>query len=1144
MSQLHDSEIEETTVDEAGKTERLASLRSQLKPGKQFWKSFEELAGTQEFQQWVEDEFPNRKSLLEVDRRQFLTLGGAAFAMAGLSGCRILTPSKAVPYVRAPEELVTGKKMMYATALPRGGFGRGVLVESHEGRPTKIEGNPRHPDTRGASDVWLQAEALNLYDPDRAQSVIFDRELTSWDQFLSVLRQELGTLGTAGGAGFAILTETITSPVLGSQIRQLLARYPGTRWVQWDPVNRDNVHAGTRLAFGRPVNPVYRLGSARVIVSLDADFLLTMPGNLRYASDFASGRRVRASRPAMNRLYAIESGMSITGAMADNRLPVKPSEIETVARALYARVVGGGAGTGSPYDTFLDALARDLAANRGVAVVVPGDEASPAVHALAHGINQALGAVGSTVVYTAPVEVEPATQLADLRTLVADMNAGRVKALLIMGGNPVYNAPRDLGFSDALVKVPFSIRLGRYEDETGNLCKWQLPESHPLEAWGDLRAFDGTTSIVQPLIAPLYETRSAIELMAEVLGQPRPGYDIVRGFYEGQQGITGTPGAAASAAFDRFWEKVLVDGVVPNTAAPAVAVTAATGLDTTLPATPAPAGGQFEVVFRPDPTIWDGSYANNSWLQEIPKPLTTITWDNAALMNPRTAKAIGIIPSDAQSDIVNISQATGKRLVSITVGGATLKQIAVWVQPGVPDNTVVLHLGYGRTMAGSVGNGQGFDTYQVRLADGLHYAAASITPAAGVYQISVTQPHHTLRADYEEHNRDIVRAGTIEEFEKRTGDVVKHVHVPHAPEATAYGTPLESQGHGEGGTGAHGEGGGEHKADGSGGGEHNVGGHNQTADGEIIADWYRKQWRYTDKSQVNKEGWPSLYPEYSGKGYNQWGMVIDHTTCIGCNACVAACQAENNIPTVGKEQVGKGREMHWLRIDTYYATGADDLEEPEILFQPMLCVHCEKAPCEPVCPVAATVHSHEGLNQMIYNRCVGTRYCSNNCPYKVRRYNFLKWTQAAGGPTTLNFVELPVLKLLNNPEVTVRGRGVMEKCTYCVQRINSARIEAKKEQREIRDGEVITACQQACPTQTIFFGDINNPNSVVSRLKREPHDYGVLSELNTRPRTTHLAKIRNPNPELKSAAEAAPRVRGGSQGEQAREPAATGAPVE
>ncbi|HVK06740.1 MAG TPA: TAT-variant-translocated molybdopterin oxidoreductase [Armatimonadaceae bacterium] len=1120
------------------------SARLEGKRGKQLWRSLEEIAETPEFQEWVDDEFPNRSSLLGMDRRRFLTLGGAALALAGLSGCRILPNTKAVPFVRSPEDLVTGRPLAFATALPRNGYAVGVVAKSYEGRPVKIEGNPRHPASLGATDVFEQAEILSLYDPDRAQGITDRGEYATWDQFVDALRPRLKEQRAKQGAGLRVLSGTVTSPTLAAQRADVLAKFPAARWHHYDPVNRDSVRAGAVTAFGRPVNTVYRLQNARVIVSLDADFLHSHPGNLRLAREFADGRRIRGGAGAreMNRLYVVESATTITGASADHRWPVKPSEVEVVARALHGRLVGGGgAGAASNPVGWFEAMVEDLEANRGRCVVIPGEQSSPAVHAYAHAINEALGSVGQTVVHTEWLEAGEEAHADSLRDLAEAMNAGRVDMLLILGGNPVYNAPADVDFAGALSKVRLKIRQGLYQDETSALSDWHIPGTHPLETWSDLRAFDGTVSVVQPLIAPLYDGRSEHELIAEIQDLPRPGLDIVQSHWRER--------GPAGASFDRWWQTILHDGLIPGSALPPLAVTVAAGNVAALPAPTTPAGGEkvVELNFRPDQTIWDGRYANNSWLQELPKPVTTLTWDAAAILSPLTAREIGVVATDGASDAENAAQASGKAVISLKVGERTLK-MPVLIQPGHPNGVVTVPLGFGRTAAGRVGTqdvaeGQAyagwFNAYLLRTLAAPDFVTGVEAGTTGeAYRLSTTQAHHLMRGtDINEHdNRDIVRFTSFDEYVEKGGKV--------GPESSHHGGGAGGDEHG-GGESGHGAVDG-HAAAGAPG---SAAGDNVSADAhaqkdqeglqthptgpedtgkfgkDIVADWNREEWSYTDKSLVDKENLPSFYPEFSSKGFNAWAMSIDLTTCIGCNACVAACQAENNIPTVGKEQVGRGREMHWLRIDHYFSANAADpagLEKPEQVdsyFMPVPCMQCEKAPCEPVCPVAATIHSHEGLNQMVYNRCIGTRYCSNNCPYKVRRFNFLKWTAGKGGSRTLNF-DLPVLKLAANPDVTVRGRGVMEKCTYCVQRINVARIEAKKEEREIRDGEVVTACQQACPTRTIIFGDLNNPNSEVSKLKREPHDYALLAELNTRPRTTYLARVTNPNPKIKVAASA------------------------
>lgn len=1136
----------------AGMQEKLAG-----KSGRLLWKTLDELADTEEFKSWVEDEFPNRADLLNIDRRQFLKVGGAALAMAGLTGCRILPQPKAVPYVRSPEDMVSGETLAYATTLTHNGYGLGVLVEQYEGRPIKIEGNPSHPASLGATDVFEQAELLNMYDPDRSQSVVHKGEVAGWNEFTDALRKVRPQWGTPGGIidGLAvngtpggrlrILTGAVTSPTLTAQIRKLIAKYPGTVWHAYDSLNRSNVYTGTGTAFGRQLNPVYNLQEASVIVSLDADFFKTLPGNIRYARDWADGRRVRgAEGGTMNRLYVIESSTTTTGTSADHRYPVKPSEVELVARALFESVVEGTTSVTQPV-SWLPALVADLKAAGTTAVVIPGEEATVAVHAYAHAINAQLGAIGTTVNYTAPIETSPTNHLSSLTSLVEAINDGQVDTLVILGGNPVYDAPADLNFAAALKKVPNSIQHSLYQDETAEFVSWHIPATHALETWGDVRAFDGTTSLVQPLIAPLYEgNKSDLELIGELLDEPRYGYDILRDTYVPLGG----------ANFEKWWQQTLIDGVVSNTKAPVVTgLTARVSAVSGLPV-PAPASG-IEINFRPDPHVWDGRYSNNSWLMELPRPVTTVTWDNVAVVSPATAQKLGATPTYGSSEAENAAKISGKAVVLLSLPGIDAKvSIPAWILPGQPNDVITLSLGFGRTRVGAVGENVGANVYPLRTSKTMSYGVgatgtrAKRTPEGdslnlvgdatngnsvdvfGDYRVAATQAQHLMRGiDIKEtEDRDIVRHASLEEYKQKAGKVGPEGH--HGGGGTTEGDADE---HGGGSPGAT-----------HGGAAAQEGAANLPVDPkhgpDIIADkglpipglQGRGNWAYSDRDPAertitNPEGIVSLYPEYSKSNYNAWAMNIDLTTCIGCNACTIACQAENNIPTVGKEQVGRGRAMHWLRIDHYFSTVASDvigLKDPaqvESYFMPVACMHCEKAPCEPVCPVAATIHSHEGLNQMIYNRCVGTRYCSNNCPYKVRRFNFLKWTAGWGGKGTLNFFDLPVLKLAANPEVTVRGRGVMEKCSYCTQRINAVRIKAKKEQREIQDGEIVTACQQVCPTNAIIFGDLNDPNSEVSKLKQQPHDYGLLAELNTRPRTTYLAKIRNINPAIPRLAEVA-----------------------
>jgi len=982
----------------------LAAIRARLSAvkGKAYWRSLEELAETPEFQELLRREFPRQaNAAAALSRRDFLKFTAAALALAGLAACSSQPPEKIVPYVKQPENLVPGKALYFATALTLAGYATGVLVESHEGRPTKIEGNPGHPASLGATDAFAQAEILTLYDPDRSQHVLQAGKPSTWADFLTALAAALKEQESGQGAGLRIVTGAISSPTLASQIDALLKKYPAAKWIQYEPVNRDNVYEGSRLAFGEVVEPHYRFDRAQVILSLDADFLRTPAGGVRYTRDFTDGRRVRSNRMSMNRLYAVESTPTITGAVADHRLPQRASQIESFARALAAQLgvkveLSGGTAHSVP-DQWLSALIKDLQQHRGSSLIVAGDHQPPAVHALVHAMNDVLGNTNKTVVYTASVISAPVNQTEALKQLAADLEAGSVRIMAFIGTNPVYTAPADLDFASKLPKAALKIHLGLYGDETSALCDWHIPETHPLESWSDARAYDGTVSLVQPLILPLYDGKSAHELLAALLGgdPKQTAHDVVQAYWKAKA-------ANLSANFDAAWKMALNDGLIAGSAAQAVEVKLASPLS--LPASTAAANNGLEVIFQSDAATWDGRYANNGWLQELPRPLSLLTWDNVASISPATAQRLQFATGD---------------VVELRYKGRSLRA-PVWIQPGHADESVTLTLGYGRKNAGKIGSGLGYNAYSLRTSDAPWFASGvEIAKTGQQYPLVTTQGHNNVE------NRDLIRSTTLDNF-------TKHPDYVHANE------PKQPAG--------------------------------------------------------------SLYPAHPYTGH-AWGMAIDSSACVGCNACIIACQAENNIPTVGKDEVSRGREMHWLRVDRYFSGGLDN---PATDFQPVPCMQCENAPCEPVCPVGATAHSDEGLNDMVYNRCIGTRYCSNNCPYKVRRFNFFQYAD----------YDTASLKLLHNPDVTVRSRGVMEKCTYCVQRIQNARINADREGRALRDGEIKTACQQVCPAQAIVFGDINDPNSLVSQLKAQPHNYALLSELNTRPRTTYLGKVRNPNPEI------------------------------
>jgi molybdopterin-containing oxidoreductase family iron-sulfur binding subunit len=990
------------------------------KTGPEYWRSLEELAGSQEFQEALHREFPKGASewLDSVSRRGFLKVMGASLGLAGMTGCVKLPLEPIVPYVRQPENVVPGRPKYYATAVTLGGYASPVLVESHLGRPTKIEGNDLHPASQGGTDIFTQASILGLYDPDRSQSVVSLGDQRSWQSFLTAIRGPLSAQKPLQGAGIRILTPIISSPTLADQLRNFLKIYPQAKWHVYEPVNRDNVLEGAKLAFGQPVETRYDFSKADVIVSLDADFLSAgFPGNTRYIRDFAARRNPDSGN--MNRLYVIESTPTSTGAKADHRFPMRAGWIHGFAGA-WNKWKGASAAdiqnSGAASNDNDAAVMLDLDRHQGSSIVIPGDHQPAAVHSLAHSINAALGNVGKTVFYSDPVDANPVNQTESLKELVADMNAGKVDLLIILGGNPAYDAPADLNFAEVLKsnKVPLRVHLGLYNDETAELCHWHVNATHELESWGDARAYDGTVSIIQPLIAPLYNGKSALEFVALLNGQAdASGYDLVRAYWA--KYITPPCAGLGCKTFEDVWRRSLHDGWIEGTAFQTESI--ATRSAASVPASGPQAAGSnaIELNIRRDATVYDGQFSNNGWLQELPKPMSKLTWDNAVLIGPKMAERLGIKTEDVVELELNAKKVQGP----------------VWIQAGHPDNSVTVTLGYGRTRAGRVGTAQGFNAYALRTTAAPWIASGvKITKTGDTYKLASTQGMQSMETP-DGGNRPLVREGTLAEYIKDP-TFAKEEEVPK--ELTLY-TP---------------------------------------------------------------------YP-YDKETY-AWGMAIDLNSCVGCNNCMLACQSENNIAVVGKEQIVIGRHMHWIRVDAYYQ---GDRDNPKAFFQPVPCMQCENAPCEVVCPVGATNHTTEGLNDMVYNRCVGTRYCSNNCPYKVRRFNFLLFQDW----------DTPQYKMMRNPDVSVRSRGVMEKCTYCVQRINERRIDAEtasvREGKDIRIGdELQTACQQSCPADAIVFGNINDPNSKVSKLKAQARNYSLLGELNTRPRTTYLAEVRNPNPEL------------------------------
>ena len=936
----------------------------------------------------------------ELSRREFLRLASASLALAGLGACTKQPIEKIVPYVKQPEGMVPGKPLHFATATTCNGYAQGIIVTSREGRPIKIEGNPDHPASLGSTTIWAQADLLDLYDPDRAQAVMRGENISTWNDFLHNVDLALAAQQPSGGAGIHILTNTITSPTLIAQLQTVLKTFPNAKWHRWNPISPGSVNGEV----------VYDFTKAKVIVGLDSDFLFTHPAALRYARDFALARRVADPTDAtMSRLYIAEPTPTITGSNADHRIAVAARDIRALAEEIAVRIGASPRSAPLPkelvsFEPWIQVAANDLVANRGASIVIAGDGQPAEVHELLAEIDNHLGNLQSTVMRRSAIEVSRANHRDSLGQLVDEMKSGAVQLLAILGGNPVYDAPVDFDFASALSKAKMSVHHTLHANETSRLCHWLVPATHFLESWSDAAAFDGSISIVQPLIEPLYANISTHEMIGALIERPvRSAYEIVRQTWRSRN---------PTPHFDSDWRRALSNGVFRNIDFQSVRSAELHSAEVrTAENISAVRTGRspvfLELLFRADPNVLDGHYANNGWLQELPRPFTKLTWENAALVSPQLAAREKIDNGD---------------VVELAFRGRKLNA-PVWIQSGQAENSVTLHLGYGRTEVGRVGKGAGFSAYALRTSDTLWFGdGLTIRKTGAKHSFATTQHHHTMEG------RDFLRSGTLAEF---------------------------------------------------------------VADPKRIAREEEEPAR--DETLYNPN-------EFENRGY-AWGMVIDLGICIGCSACTIACQAENNIPVVGKDQIARGREMHWIRIDTYESGKIDN---PRFEHQPVPCMHCEHAPCELVCPVGATVHDAEGLNLQVYNRCIGTRYCSNNCPYKVRRFNFLE----------LNGALSPTEKLVKNPEVTVRSRGVMEKCTYCIQRINAARINAELENRAIRDGEVNPACVQVCPTQAIAFGNIHDPNSRVAKLKRSPLNYSMLAELNTRPRTTYLAKLRNPNPEL------------------------------
>ncbi|CAN5492735.1 TAT-variant-translocated molybdopterin oxidoreductase [soil metagenome] len=1015
------------------------------------WRSLEHKEGAAGYEALLQNEFmpgaADGSDLVEdegTSRRSFLKVMGASMALAGLTGCR-RPEEQILPYARKPEEIIPGLANFYATAMPFRGVVEPLLVESHEGRPTKIEGNPDHPVSQGAASTFAYASMLTMYDPDRSRVVRRGGQPASWQQFVRETPQLLPTAGP-----IVVLAEPTSSPTLLRLREQFLGASPGGRWITYDPAGHSE-----RAGVGAGLRPAANLAQATVIVSFDADFLgAEHPNSISLARGFGASRNPRREGLPMSRVYCIESQYTPTGAAADHRRRLRASDMPAFAAAVASRLGNdglGAAGNDFTLDPMVEAIAEDVQQAGGRAAFFAGPAQPPHMHALCAALNAEFG---GEVVSNLDTGLDAELPLEDaMQQLVRQMRDDEVGTLLMIGVNPVYDLPGGLRFDQALARVPLSIHLGLYRDETAQRSSWHLPRTHFLEAWGDGRAYDGTLSIIQPLIAPIHEeARSEIEVMNLLLtGLETPGYNLVR--QSTREVVTGR--------FEDGWRTLLHDGFLPGSEYPTAGAAAGTVSGAAFVTHRSPEA--VELVIRTCSKLYDGSFSNNAWMQEAPEPITKLVWDNVALMSRATAEELG----------VRVRLDKGKHyadLVTIeTPNGTRLENIPIWIQPGHPDNSVTVHLGYGRELQtdrqirdqtmmqrlgidldvdpfrpGPVANGIGGNVAPLRQRVGENVIPSVVVSVAGGRRmLASTQDHGSMEG------RPIVRQTSLSRIQEGGYD-------PRAEELTVEGIPYQE---------------------------------------------YPPIWGEERSATADPRIGQARYSEH------QWAMTIDLNSCTGCNACLVACQSENNVPVVGKDQVSRGREMHWLRLDRYY-TG-ENQDEPGMVMQPMLCQHCEYAPCEPVCPVAATVHSPDGINEMVYNRCIGTRYCSNNCPYKVRRFNFYNWTKT-----------LPIeVQMAQNPNVTVRFRGVMEKCTFCVHRIRRADQFAHIEGRSLEDGEVQTACQQACPTNAIVFGDLNNPDSEVVRNREGERAYELLAYLNVKPRVSYLSRVHNPNPRLAAAAE-------------------------
>ena len=988
-----------------------------------YWKSLKDISSEDDYNRFLKQSEHNVDNGLS--RRNFLSLIAASVALAGLEGCK-KPVQKIIPYVEAEIGTIPGIPKYYASTLPFKNNALGVVIENHDERPVKVEGNEKHPTSLGKSNSFAQASTLEMYDPDRARGVKFKGNKVDWNEYLNFAK----SINDGNGKGLAVLMQESSSPTIKSIQEDFKKNLPNADWVVYESVNNENLYDGIELAFSKRLQPLYRLEKAQIIVSLGSDFLGVDDNNIYHTRKFAQNRNIVDENSTMNRLYVAESSISSTGSSADHRLNVPQHEMENLLAELAYELKQLGLKieakkVKSSNNLWVKAAAKDLFDGRGESIIIGGSSLSKEFHQLIALINYNLKA---PIDYY-PLNMSQVSSVKNFESLCKDMKNGKINNLIILGANPVYDSPVDFDFAESLKKVKNSVHLTNIIDETSKLCSWNIAMNHYFECWGDAMTYDGHVSIVQPQIMPLFDSKSIIQVLSPIVhSKEQSAYDTVKNVWKSK--------IIKSGNFEREWDKVLHDGLYKKPIFKKVNVRPASKISTAVLNNYSLDNDKFEIVFCPSSSVYDGRYANNGWLQEIPKPITSLTWDNAALISMKVAKKLNI---------------KNGQMLEISVGDNSIN-IPAFITPGQNQKSITLELGYGRKFNGRIGNEVGFNVYPLRSSDSPSFILnGSIKVLNETYPLASTQDHHGLEDDkYAAPGFDDL---ANKETQSRIPELVKQSTLDYYKDNPDWVQKKVEQ----------------HKPD--------------------------KKRSWADHSMYN--------PDWDYSKGPQWGMSIDLTSCTSCNACSIACQSENNIPVVGKQQVMNGREMHWIRIDNYFA---GDPDNPEVSTQSVACVHCELAPCESVCPVAATTHSSDGVNQMTYNRCLGTRYCANNCPYKVRKFNFYNYTR-----------DLPeVVQMAMNPDVSIRFRGVMEKCTYCYQRISSARITAENEGREIKDGDFQVACQQSCPADAIKFGDINDPNSEVSKAKRRNRDYALLAHLGTAPRTTYLAKIRNQNPMLVS----------------------------